>query len=485
MRPKILLLDPPHKIFGALRMWTPSPGLMALAAYLEAKGIETDFLDATLLKRPWTDLKAQLKEKRYDIVGITCSAATFHWDAVYAVRWVRQALPEAVIIGGGGHMTLNAETILNDISELDYIIMGEGEETLLELIQWLHQKRSSSPDNIRGLSFRKNGKLRTTPSRPLIKNMDSLPFPAYHKAQIDHQVYHLHGMGHRAVGISTSRGCEDHCAYCSESRLWHANWRGRSGPLVLEEMNKLHRDYGKSLFVFNENSFNQVRERNEAFLENLGRSGARYDFWFQSRIKDILRDRDLLADFKRLGCYEVMLGIESILPETLQNYSKKQTLEEAQEAAELLRSHGIMVMTNIMFGDIHETETTLKRTYDFVSRIGDFLVLTITTPLPGTPYYYQAVKDGRIEEHDFQCYDFMHPIMSNAAHTRKEIVALQKKYLKKYYTRPSIFAKMLFSTNRFKRMAYRLIMRYAWYEARNREWVQRNYETVPPQLRAP
>jgi len=479
---KILLLDPPHKIFGALRMWMPSPGLMALAAYLESNGQTVDLFDATTFDRPWTDLKNLLTQGGYNIVGVTCSAATFHNDAVSAIHLVRKILPNAVILAGGGHLSLNADHILKSVPELDYIAAGEGEETFLELVRWLEGHEKNQPCDVPGLIYLRNGNHYLTPSRPLISDLDALPMPGYHKIDMNNPVYYLHGMGPRAVGISTSRGCGDHCTYCSEAVLWNSNWRGRSGRMVVEEMRMLNRHYNKSLFVFNENSFNQNRERNESFLENLGKSGLKCDFWFQSRVKDILRDRDLLDEFKRLGCYEVMLGVESITPETLRNYAKKQSFEEILEAAALLKSKGIMVMTNVMFGDTNDTEDTLKQICDFVTRIGDFLVLTITTPLPGTRYYSQAVKEGRVEDHDFSHYDFMHPIMRNRACNRDEILALHKKYLKRYYTRPAIFFNMLFSPNPFKRMAYRLIMRYAWYEARNTEWVQKNYEEAPDDL---
>lgn len=484
MAAKILLLDPPHKIFGGLRMWMPAPALMALAAYLESKDQTVDVIDATTHDRPWTDLESRLKEGCYEIVGITCSAATFHFDTLYTVRLVRSTLPDAIIVLGGGHVTLNAERIMTEWPELDYIVLGEGEETFLQLVKWIEGRHPAEPSDIAGLMYRRESKPHTTSRRSFMSDLDTLPMPAYHKVDLGHPTYYLHGMGQRAVGLSTSRGCGDRCSYCSESVLWHSTWRGRSGPLVVEEMQKLSRDYGKSLFVFNENSFNQSRERNEAFLESLGHSGLGCDFWFQSRVKDILRDRDLLDDFKRLGCYEVMLGVESILPEALHNYAKDQTLEQVREAAELLRSRGIMVMTNVMFGDIHDTEHTLKQIYDLVSEIGDFLLLTLTTPLPGTRYYQQMLKEERVEVHDFSCYDFMHAIMSNHAYTRDQIQALQKKYLKQYYTRPAIFLKMFFSPNPFIRMAYRLIMRFAWYEARNKEWVAKNYEEVPLSLKS-
>lgn len=130
--------------------------------------------------------------------------------------------------------------------------------------------------------------------------------------------------------------------------------------MVVKEMEMLNKKFGKSLFIFNENSFNQTRARNESFLESLGKSNLKGNFWFQSRIKDILRDRDLLSEYKKLGLYQVMLGVESISPETLKNYTKNQSVEQIKEAAELLRSHGIMVMTNVMFGDVDDTEETLS-----------------------------------------------------------------------------------------------------------------------------
>ena len=178
MPARVLLLDPPHRIFGALRMWTPSPGLMALAAYLEEKGIAVDILDSTTFDLPWTDLKVCLNKGQYDIVGVTCSAATFHFDALNAVRFVRKVLPRSIIVGGGGHFAINAEGILTDLPELDYLVIGEGEETFLELIQWLEKSWHSRSCPVPGLMYRKKGKIKVTPSRPLIEDLDMLPFPA-------------------------------------------------------------------------------------------------------------------------------------------------------------------------------------------------------------------------------------------------------------------------------------------------------------------
>ena len=211
-------------------------------------------------------------------------------------------------------------------------------------------------------------------------------------------------------------------------------------------------------------------------MEELGKSGLKVHFWFQSRVKDIIRDEDLMPEFKRLGLYEVMLGIESINSAVLDRYEKKQDRDMAQKAINILRENGIMIMANVMFGDWLDSEETLREIFQFLKKQSDFLILTMTTPLPGTPYYEESTEAGRIEEADLGKYDFMHPIMRTLHLSAQEVEFLQKAYLKKYYTQPRVFLGALFSRNFFRRMAYRLIMRYVWENATRRQWRQPNFQ---------
>jgi anaerobic magnesium-protoporphyrin IX monomethyl ester cyclase len=243
---------------------------------------------------------------------------------------------------------------------------------------------------------------------------------------------------------------------------------------VVEEIAYLHKRHGKDLFVFNENTFNWSRKRVEEFLEALGKSGLRIHYWFQSRTKDIIRDEDLIPEMKRLGLYEVMLGIESIRPEVLGRYEKQQSREMAQKAIDILRGNSIMVMANIMFGDWDDSEETLNEVFQFVKKQSDFLILTLTTPLPGTKYFEEAERLGRIRERDYGRYDFMHPVMDTKSLKAGEVYRLQQAYLKKYYTQPKVLLGAFFNPNPFKRMAYRLILRYVWENATRRPWKQPN-----------
>jgi anaerobic magnesium-protoporphyrin IX monomethyl ester cyclase len=475
---RIFLLDPPHKLFPGLRMWAPSYGLLSIAAYVHEKlKFPVEILDCTTFIDPWGELARRISAVKPPLIGVTCSATCLSPEALQAIRLVKKISPESVVVAGGGHFSLVAEEILAEVEELDYIVTGEGETTFAELASCLEQGKRSVED-IPGLAFRRDGEITFTEPRGLIKDLDTLPMPVYHLLDMEADTYYWHGMGRRAFGISTSRGCGDRCAYCSESRFWEGVWRGRSGGMVVEEMRYLNKHYGKSLFVLNENSFNWSRARMEEFLQELGRSGMKVDFWFQSRVRDIVRDADLMPEFKRLGLYEVMLGVESINPHVLDHYQKRQNREIAQEAIDILRRNGIMVMTNVMFGDWYDTKESLQEIFDFVKRQGDFLVLTITTPLPGTRYYEEMEERGLIQERDYAHYDFMHPILPTKYLSKDEVWRLQQQYLRKYYTQPRILLGALLNRNPFKRMAYRLIMRYVWENAARRPWQQPGYRPL-------
>jgi len=471
---KVLLIDPPHRLFPGLRMWTPSFGLLQLGAYLEREGIEVQIIDATALPAPWRDLSHLVLTSGAEVIGITCSATCLSPEAIQTIHLCKKILPKTTIVAGGSHFTLLAETILQELKELDYIILGEGESAFSQLLQDL--SRIEKGKGVKSIAYREDGKIVINGRQPPVPNLDSLPFPAYHLIDMESEAYYWHGMGRRAFGLSTSRGCGDRCAYCSETRFWEGVWRGRSGKKIVEEISFLHHQYGKTLFVFNENTFNWSRKRVEEFLEELGKTGLRIHFWFQSRIKDILRDEDLIPEMKRLGLYEVMLGIESIQPDVLNRYEKQQSREMAQKAIDILKKNKIMIMANIMFGDWNDTEESMREVFQFIKVQSDFLVLTLTTPLPGTKYFEEAERLGRIRERDFGQYDFMHPVMDAKFLSAQEVHHLQQLYLKKYYTQPRILLGAFFNPNPFKRMAYRLILRYVWEHATKRPWKQPNLQ---------
>src|SRR5512139_1118356 len=154
---KVLLIDPPHKLFPGLRMWTPSFGLLQLGAYLEREGVEVQIVDATALPAPWRDLGKNVSTSKADVIGITCSATCLSPEAIQAIRLCKKLSPGSIIVAGGSHFTLMAETILQELKELDYIILGEGEVAFSQFLQDL--SRGGDGKKGKSLAYLDNGKV--------------------------------------------------------------------------------------------------------------------------------------------------------------------------------------------------------------------------------------------------------------------------------------------------------------------------------------
>ena len=154
---KVLLIDPPHRLFPGLRMWTPSFGLLQLAAYLEREGMEVQIFDATALTNPWKDLAASVSTSKADVIGITCSATCLSPEAIQTIHLCRKLSPNSIIVAGGSHFTLMAEPILQEMKELDYIILGEGEMAFSQLLQDL--SRGGDGKGVKGIAYSDNGKV--------------------------------------------------------------------------------------------------------------------------------------------------------------------------------------------------------------------------------------------------------------------------------------------------------------------------------------
>ncbi len=174
---RVLLVDPPHEIFKFFRGRMPAPSLTALAAYLE-KDFEVRVIDCTVQERPWAALEDAVREFRPAVVCITAISTSYIYDAMNAAYLVRLADPSVITVGGGVHMSLMPEETLAKCGSLDYIVMGEGELTLMEFLKAV-EAGDKDFSRIRGLAFRKDGGVHIGDKRELIPDLDALPLPAY------------------------------------------------------------------------------------------------------------------------------------------------------------------------------------------------------------------------------------------------------------------------------------------------------------------
>jgi len=259
---KILLINPDTiGGFRALGLHFPPMGLLYLGAYLDLEGYQVEIRDfCNPGERPDYSL--------YDLVGISTDT-TRHLKAMRIARQAKEA--GCTVVMGGPHPCYIDEEILAS-PWVDFIVHGEGEVTLLELVRAL-ERGGKDWEEAKGLSFQKDGEVVRTPSRPVIQDLDTLPLPARHL--IDMDLYRRTKFGERPITpVFTSRGCPANCNFCSSSSFFGRRWRARSADSVLEELEELHNTYGFGAVAFVDDNFTLSPERVVAISEGIIKKGS-------------------------------------------------------------------------------------------------------------------------------------------------------------------------------------------------------------------
>jgi len=247
---KVQLIIPPGGYLA--ERWSkgstmPPLGLLYIGAVLEKEGIDVRIVPADMKNMSWGDIKQDILDYEPDIIGVT-STTENRFQSFNLVKLAKKIFPQAMAIMGGPHASMAAEDCLAHIPELDLVVRGEGEETMTELCRW-HQegKDLDALDSISGISFRIDGKVKSNPARPLIKDLDSLPYPAFHLVAFEDYnfTFPVPGQGELpSVNIMSSRGCPFKCNFCATPINWGRNVRMRSPENVVDEIEGLIERYG-------------------------------------------------------------------------------------------------------------------------------------------------------------------------------------------------------------------------------------------------
>ncbi len=467
---RVLLADPPHLIWDLMKGWVPNPALLALAAYIEEE-FDTRVMDCTVMPDPWGDLERELREYKPHVVALCCIGTTYLYDSMNAARLAKMVAPEARVIIGGTHPTLAPEEVLALGPDVDYVCIGEGEVTLKEFIQAV-AGGARDFSGVRGLAYRDDGRFVSTDPRPFMEDLDSLPIPAYHRVPMGNPLYTIDVLGPRCVVAAFSRGCGYKCTFCTETLRWGNRWRGKSAWKIVEEIELLQKDYGIKTFLLGDNDFLWDRKRNVEYCELMEKKGLKANLWIQARPDNILRDRELIPRLKRLGLFEILLGVESFDQAMVNAWDKREEIETMIEAISLLKRNGIMVMTNLMFGHWNDDRKTIDNLVRSAKKYSDFFALSIATPFPGTKFYQEAKEQGRIEEGNYRKFDWNNPVMSTKHLTKKEVGRLHGLAFGRFYARPKTLMQALFSRNPYIRKLYRSFAVFLIRKVVKRPWRQ-------------
>jgi radical SAM superfamily enzyme YgiQ (UPF0313 family) len=361
----------------------PPLGLGYLAAVMEAEGHQAAIFDLGL--EPNTPLEQDVERIAAfapDVIGLTAMTNNYH-SAERTMQLLKARLGCPIIVGGP-HATLFRKSIAQS-PYVDYVVYGEGEETLRELTRALGDavRRPSDEvlNGIEGLCYASGGRAVCNAPRPLIKDLDGLPLPARHLFELPR--YPLYAAnGERMVTLLSSRGCPYNCSYCFKGIVGRT-YRQRSPASIVAEIRSLMDAYGYRHFYFIDDLFTIDRRRLGAICERM--IAEKLDVRWQCLARVDRVTPELLGLMYRAGCREVHYGIESGNAGILENLGKGITLEQVRDAVSWTARAGILAKGYFMLGLPGDTEETMQQTIRLAGELElDQAMFSLTTPFPGT-----------------------------------------------------------------------------------------------------
>jgi len=365
----------------------PSLGLGYLAAVAEQDGHEVRIHDMGL------DPQKQIADEVQEIVDfgpdlLAATAMTTSWYSIeQAVAAVREQIDCPVVIGGP-HATTLPEITLQD-ENVDFVVYGEGEETFRELIDYL-DRGDGRYEWIAGLVFQDaDGRPIRNPERPLIPNLDDLPFPARHLFDLER--YPLYNPnGERMVTMLTSRGCPYICSFCFKGIVGRT-YRQRSPQNIVAEVEQVLDQYGIHNLYFIDDLFTIDVRRLEAILDRFIERGLHVRWQCLARVDRVTQP--ILKKMYQAGCREIHYGIESGNEEILTATAKHIDLSQVQDAVTWTEGAGIQAKGYFILGLPGDTHETMEQTIEFAARLGlSEAMFSIATPMPGTQLWDELVE---------------------------------------------------------------------------------------------
>ncbi|MBD3206428.1 radical SAM protein [Candidatus Bathyarchaeota archaeon] len=414
----VVLVEPPKDFWFIMGKYIPPPfGILCLAAHLEEKypSNEITVIDSQAEGLDWDKLEKKISRIDPDIIAPSSLSTANAFYALRTAELAKKLNPEVKTILGGQHFTALSEDTLQNYPEIDFIIRGEGEETFSELVNRIDKDKSMS--ELKGLSYKLEDKIVHNPDRPLISDLNSIPYPAYHHVSEHMKDYYFSLMADQdrpfAI-VEGSRGCKHKCSYCSQWCFWDNKQRSKSPTRILEEFKLLYDKYGSKFFWFTDDNFglgHRTREICEKIIEE--GLGEEIQWFCQIRVDDIVNNPETLNLMSKAGCTWALVGFDNPSQGILRDYRRTNlNKQENREAVKILREKGIFSQGTFIIGhkeDNHESINDVREYADFLDPdIASFFVLT---PFPGTDIFNEAVREGWIEDYNWANYDMVHAVM--------------------------------------------------------------------------
>jgi anaerobic magnesium-protoporphyrin IX monomethyl ester cyclase len=351
-----------------------------------------------------------------DIIATTAYTSTIE-AALEVLTVAKERCPWVVTVIGGVHPTFCYREVLTENNQVDYVIRGEGEVTLRELVQ-AAATGSASLDKIPGIAFRQGQEVVTTEDRPFIPNLDVLE-PAWELVDWSDYTYHIFP-GSRLAVISTSRGCQHDCQFCSQRKFWQQSWRARSVESVTGEIELLHKQYGVDVILIANEYPTHNRQRWEGILDWLIDRQLGVKLLLETRVDDIVRDEDIMDKYRRAGVVHIYIGVEATSQAMLDLFKKGIGTNDSKKALDLINHHGMITETSFVLGTPEETKESIAQTLELAKVYNpDFAHFLLLAPWPYADMYDELAP--HVETYDYREYNLVAPVIKPIEMTRDEL----------------------------------------------------------------
>ncbi len=412
---KVLLVTPPYHcgVVEVAGRWIPLQ-LVYLAGAARAAGHEVEIFDAMSLGIGHEAIARKMDEARPDVVGVSAITATFP-DSLEVAR--AAGARGAVAVMGGVHPSFMHGEILPQ-GGVDYVVVGEGERTFPELLDCLAV--GDDPRKVPGLVFMPRGApapVKTAP-RPRLPSLDGLPM-AFDLLDWSPYTYFVKP-GSRLGAVSTSRGCTYTCSFCSQTRFWEKSWRARDPGCVAAEIAELRRRHGVDVVLLTDEYPTSDAARWEAFLDRVIELDLGVDLLMETRVQDIVRDRDILWKYRKAGVVHVYVGIEATDQATLDLVDKETSVGEGKLALQLLDEHDLISETSFVLGFPGETPEHVRETLALAKAYDpDFAHFLAIAPWPYAAMWPEL--EPYVVSRDYRRYNLIDPVVKPEAMTLGQV----------------------------------------------------------------
>lgn len=440
--------------------------LAYVVAVLEKAGIEVEFIDAVVEEMSISDFADAAAKTNPDMVVIECSTPSIKYDLLTA-KSLKERMSDVFTVLIGSHPTFFHREIMRDNPQVDAICKGEFDLIVRDLA--VAFSNGHKLDKVKGITYRDGQGVQENEDRPLIKNVDELPFPARHIVKSE---YYRQGTftGKRCTTMVSSRGCPHRCTYCLWPKTLYGNrFRARSAENVVAEIEQVVKDFHIDEIYFDDDSLALNRARILRICQLINQKGIEVKWIPQCRVDSM--DDEVVGAMKKAGCHYIRFGVESGSQKMLDIMKKGTTLAQIERAFDLCRKVGIRTQAFFLLGIPGETSQTIRETIEFAKKLRpDSAQFAVVVPHPGTELYEICKSKGWLQYESWEDFSAGNCLIETEKLSRKDVERARIQAYREFYFRSSyIFATALRLRNLREvgsvfKSAYSIIDRMAFFK---------------------